>query len=267
MIVYLDVLIFENCIVNLFLLTLTAQTLKIKISLKRIILSSILGSMYVLTIVLPQLNFFTNLFFKLLVALLMIFIIVKEKTLLFMLKGTIIFILYSVALAGICFYLSIKDGNGPIPNAYLFNFSYKKLLLAIIIIYLLIFRLVSFIKERKLMKNLIFAVDVLIENKVYTVKALLDTGNELKESVSNLPVVLVERQVFNNINLSNYSKYHIPYSAVGGEEGEIIAIRPDRLIININGEVEEKNVLLGFIDKRLSRQNDYNGLLPRGIIE
>lgn len=267
MIVYLDVLIFENFIVNLFLLTLTAKTLKIKISLKRIILSSILGSMYVLTIVFSQLNFFTNLFFKLLIALLMICLIVEEKNILFLLKGTVIFILYSVALAGICFYLSIKNGNGPIPNAYLFNFSYKKLLLALIIIYLLLIRLVTFIKERKLMKNFIFAVDVFIENKVYPVKALLDTGNELKESVSNLPVVIVEKQIFNNIDLSSYSKYHISYSAVGGEEGDIIAIRPDRLIININGEEKEKNVLLGFIDKRLSKQNDYNGLLPRGIIE
>ena len=267
MIVYLDILMIENFLVNLFLLTITLQTIRTKIKYKRLILSSFIGSFYVITIVDPTLIFFTKTPFKVLVAFLMCFISIKEKDKLMILKSTIIFILYSITLAGLCFYLSIKSGKNIVPNAMLYNFSYKKLILAIMIIYIIVYRVVTYIKDRKLMENYVYTINIYLDNTKSTIRALIDTGNELREPLTNLPVIIVERNALSDIKMSNYSEYVIPYSVINGDGGKLKAIRPDKIEIDIQGQKKEREVLLAFTDKRLSEHGEYSGLLPRGIIE
>ena len=47
-------------------------------------------------------------------------------------------------------------------------------------------------------------------------RAFLDTGNELREPATNLPVLIVERDIFYDINLSKYDKFYIPYKVING---------------------------------------------------
>lgn len=267
MIVYLDVLMIENFFVNLFLLTITLQTLKIKPELKRTMAGAVVGSIYVITMVIPELKLFTRLPFQIAVALIMCFLALKQRSKAFIIKGTVIFILYATALAGLCFYLSVGRNNGQIPQAMLYNFSYKKLLLSIMIIYLLSVRTVIFIRERKQLMHYLYSVNIYMDSVKSTVKVLLDTGNELTDPLTSLPVVIVERRAVNNLKISEHDSYSVPYAAINGHEGILKAVRPDKVEININGTLMEKDVLVAFMDKKISKHNDYNGLLPRGIIE
>lgn len=79
MILYLDVFIIENFIVNLFLLYITTQTLRIKENIIYIILASILGTTYAFIMVYTKFLYFFNIPLKIIVAIFMTLIVFSKK--------------------------------------------------------------------------------------------------------------------------------------------------------------------------------------------
>jgi len=112
MTLYLDVLLLENFIVNRFLLEITAQTIKISINRLYVNLAAFIGSLYILIILQDSLNYLKSFPVKFLIALIMIIITFRKKDIIFNLKVFILFILYSMVLAGLCVFIelnSVKD--------------------------------------------------------------------------------------------------------------------------------------------------------------
>ena len=128
-------------------------------------------------------------------------------------------------------------------------------------------RIVIYVRERKQLTSYIYNIEICINGVKTKVKTFLDTGNELREPATNLPVIIVERQLFQDMNLDSYNAYSIPYSVVSGYGGNLMGIKPDSIKIDVDGNLKDEKAILAFSDKKLSKHNDYNGLLPRGIIE
>ena len=265
MTVYLDILIFENFIVNFFILFITAQTLRLKLCIKSGILASALASVYVVTLVLPSLSFFTLLPFKIIIPLIIILISFRKKNIVFNIKASIIYILYSMLIAGMCYFILYSSISG---NVYWnsITFTYKKLFLSIMIIYIIINRLIIYIKERKEITQLIYLVDIFINKNKKSVRAFLDTGNELKEPATNLPVLIVDSYVFEEIDFANLDMLYVPYKVVDGTFGRLQGFIPDYITINVGGEVLKRNVVVACCENKLSDLKDYQALLSRGII-
>ncbi|NMM65607.1 sigma-E processing peptidase SpoIIGA [Clostridium sp. P21] len=264
MVVYLDVLIMENLIVNLFLLYVTAQTLRIKPKLLNMILSSSIGSIYVITLLYPKLKVFSYLPFKVVVAGIMILIVFRRLKFMVFCKALSIFVLYSMVLAGACIFIEYSGFN----NNYfaIINFSYKKLMISIMIIYMLIHRIIIYIKDRKELKCFTYNIDIVLKNSKKTVEAFLDTGNELREPATNLPVIIVEKSIFKDVDLNVYDKFYIPYRVVSGKSGNLEGFKPE--CIKIYGSKEElvRQVIVAFCEEKLSDFNEYHALLSRGVI-
>lgn len=267
MVVFLDILLLENLLIDLFLLRITVQTIRKKVSTRRLIVASVVGSFYVIAVVIPWLKYFTSIPFKIIIVIVMIAIVIGHKDFSALIKGTVIFIIYAMVLAGMAFYIAIQDNPSLDSTAFIYNFSYKNIILALMVLYLVVNRIVIYAKERKQLTRYIYNIEIYLNGIKTIVKTLLDTGNELREPVTNLPVIIVERDVFKNLILKDYSTYSISYSVVSGYAGNLIGIKPDSIKIDIDGKLKEKKVILAFCDERLSKHNDYNGLLPRGIIE
>ncbi|MBP2031579.1 stage II sporulation protein GA (sporulation sigma-E factor processing peptidase) [Clostridium algifaecis] len=261
MIVFLDVLIFINAVVNFFLIYITAKTLRIKVKFRYILLSSCLGSLYVITLVFPRLAVFTNLSFKIAAAEILVLITFRSKNIIFNLKALSIFIMYSMLLAGICIFIQYNTGG-----YNLYDFSYKWLLISIMVIYIIIDRLVVYIRDRKNLTTLIFNVDIILNSGSKRVKAFLDTGNELKEPATNLPVIIVEKSVFCNIDIKGYDKFFIPYKVVNGKCGKLVGFKPKAVKIAVGKNMESRDAIVAFCEDRLSELSDYHALLPRGVI-
>lgn len=268
MVVYLDILILENFLVNMFLLTVTMQSVRRKVPLKNMVIAALVGSIYVITLVYPRLNFMSKTPFKFIVAILMIILALGQiKDFNLVLKGVIIFIMYSFIIAGLSVYLSISSGDSVIPTANLYDFSYKKLVISVMIIYVAVVRAVIYIRDRKILKKYIFKVDIYMNDKEATIVSLLDTGNELCEPVTNLPVMIVEKSVFDKFDISGDSFYSIPYSAVGSIGNKLQGIKPNKVVIRNDQYSEEKNLIVAFTTIKLSKHGEYQGLLPRGVVE
>ncbi len=266
MVIYLDTLLLENFIVNYFLLYLTSQTVRIKPRISNLILSGILGALYVITKIYPSLVIFTSIIFKIVVACIMIFVVFNKKNILFYIKALFIYMLYSMVLAGVCFFIQLNQENYMGDFSISYNFAYKKLMIALIIIYLVIDRLVIYIKDRKDLDSFIFAVDIVDSNFQKKVLAFLDTGNELREPVTNLPVMILEKKYYSDFKIDEKDIFYIPYEVINGSGGKLKGFKPQYIKVHQGKEVKQREVIIAFCENKLSNLNDYHALLSRGII-
>ena len=267
MIIYADVLILVNFIVNIFILHVTVQTLRKRVKLIWMCISSFIGSLYVLTVVYPKLKYLTYLPFKILIVFVMVFIVFRESNILFNIKASLIFILYSILLAGMCLFIQMNNSKDMSFDIIIINFPYEKLMLSVMIIYVLIYRIMIFIGDRKKIATLIYTVDIVNKSYIKTIKAFLDTGNELREPATNLPVLIVERNLLSEILLDKNNTYLIPYNVVNGGGGRFVGFKPEYINIHIDKKnIETKNVIIAFCEYKLSKDDDYNGLMSRGIL-
>lgn len=263
--VYLDIMILENFIVNFFIMFLTSQTLKVNSKILYLLISSFLGSLYILVLIIPPLALFNKLIFKILIAFILVLIAFRKKDLIFNIKATGIYILYSMVIAGICVFLECNNMRG---KTFLFieNFSYKKLMMSMMLIYIIGNKLIWYIKDRKEISNFIYDIDIILKKDHKVVKAFLDTGNELREPATNLPVVVVDKDVFNNVDLDCYDKFYIPYRVVNGNFGNLKGFKPNYIDIHLGERKEKKEVIIALSESQLSGVKDYKALLSRGII-
>lgn len=250
---------------NYFLLYITSQTVKTKVRVWRLILSSGLGAVYVITKVYPSLLLFSTLIFKLIMALIMILLLFSEKNIIFNLKALLIYMMYSMLLAGICLFIVFNQQNDNFSGS-IYNFSYKKLMLAIIIIYLILDRLVIYIKDRKSLNSLIYTVDIISKNYEKKILAFLDTGNELREPATNLPVMIIEKNYFEDFSISEKDTFYIPYKVVDGTHGKLKGFKPEYINIYDGQVIKRREVIIALCETKLSNLNDYHALLSRGVI-
>jgi stage II sporulation protein GA (sporulation sigma-E factor processing peptidase) len=266
-IIYIDVLILVNFIVNLFILHVTVQTLRKRVKIVWMCLSSFVGSLYVLTVVYPKFKYLSYIPFKILIVIIMILIVFREKNILFNIKASLIFTLYSILLAGMCLFIQMNKSTNMSFDVIIINFPYEKLLLSVMIIYILTYRIVIFIGDRKKISTLIYTVDIMNKGYKKTIKAFLDTGNELREPATNLPVLIVERHILSEVMLEKNNTYYIPYTVVNGTNGRLIGFKPEYVNIHIDKKnIETRDVIIAFCEYKLSKDNDYNGLMSRGIL-
>lgn len=267
--IYLDVLLIENCIVDMVLLKLTSNLIKVKVSNKRLIVASIIGSLYTLTLVFKSLNFLTIIPIQLLVSYLLVSIIMGKSKVKFKIKGTGIFLLSSIMLSGLCYGLSLwRYGNYNINSEYTsVNYSIKTVIISIMILYLLSDRVISFLKDRISTTNFIYDVEVTVNGISYLIKGFLDTGNSLREPTTNLPCIIVEEKII-SLKEGERDYYLVPYKSVG-HKGYLKGYKSNKTRIK-----QEKNgrwkvlsdVIVCPCSEDLSKSNDFNALLSIGIL-
>ena len=264
MVIYWDVLIIENFCINYFLLYVTFKTIKKRISILKTCMSALLGSLYVLTIFSPYYYIFENIIFKIVVSILMIIIVSRVKGVLELIKIELIFISYSMLIAGMFLFLEMDAKN--IIGLNIQNFQIKYLIITILILYTFFDRIVFYIKHRKLLNNYIYDVDITYNNSTVSISAFFDTGNDLRELVTNLPIIIVEKNKLSNIHVDEEKLYTIPYKLVNGSIGYFKGFKPDRVQININKQFQVREALIAYCDRELSTTKDFTGLLSRDIL-
>jgi stage II sporulation protein GA (sporulation sigma-E factor processing peptidase) len=268
--VYLDILILENTIVNSFLLSLTVQLMRRKVKFKFILLASFIGSLYVMVLLFPVLQIFSSLLFKLFVSVIMIFITFRIKDFYFNIKAAVVYIFISIILAGVCIFIQLNSIKFGALDLSLYNFTYKKLFMAIMVVYIFANRTLIFLKDRNDVNIFVYDVDISINGTVRKLRAFLDTGNELREPSTNLPVIIVQKKSFSNLIINDKDKYYIPYMVIDGKKGLLEAFKPESVKIYSKTKTKNKIIIIDAIiavsEVQLSKFNEYDALLSRGII-
>lgn len=265
--IYVDVIIMENFIINLFLLLLTFRLLRFQYKNAGIYIASLIGALYTLVIFM-DVKFLTSLIFKVFVAIVMISITIDTRKIINILKATITFFIMSFILCGVCFGMVVMQNNYVLGEEFsISNYSIKWLLLSLMILYIVIVRFYDYLKERALIKNFIYDIYINVGGKILTLKAFLDTGNELRETVSNLPCIIIEDKYLEDIEVKEEDKYVINYNTIT-EKGKLKGFKGDKIMIrnNLKDEWTTIDAIICGSPMILSKDNDYQALLSRGVI-
>ena len=267
MIVYADVFFIENFIVNLFLLSVTMRCLKHKSPFFLLLTAAFIGAIYSFVMIIPKLNFLAIMPVELLTAYLMIRVSYGKTTFINMLKVLGAFLMLTFTLSGICFLFSLKHNYYMLSgNFKIEKYSIKYIMLALMIIFIFLDRLIEYIKDKVAVNSYIYIIEFEIDGRIYSFRSFLDTGNELREPVTNLPCILIEKDLLSMFNFNNQNIYNIPYNAIG-YGGNLKGIRINN--IKIKGRelwYRQVDAIICPCVEKLSRENEFNALLSRGIL-
>lgn len=193
MTVYLDVIFFENLIMNLVIILSEATVLNCLNNFIRKIIASLVGSsFYVVTLFYPMISIF-----QIFVGLLIIKIAFNPYSIKAILKQTVLFYFINFVFGGLSFAMVnlFNQGKVNILNGVLIaDFGLTKVFLCGI---LGAFMVCVFLRNKK--KHVFKELVVGIGQSEVKLKVLLDTGNLLKEPYTGKPVIIVEKEVLKGV--------------------------------------------------------------------
>ena len=283
MTIYLDIVFIENLLMNYIILFATGFIQKIQMKQLRLILSSIFGGAYAIISYLNIIPIYSNLFMKILLSIIMIYIAFNPQNVRKMLKTILLFYLTSFVMGGCALALlymispkSIVFKDGVLVGTYPMKMTIIAGLLGFFVI-----QIAFQINKRQLKKkDMICDLEICINRQKTKVKAYLDSGNTLKDPITNKPVIIVEKgkvKKLCNIDLEkiiggdeeNIEKLKlkiIPFNSIGKQNGMLIGVKPD--FVKIEYEDKEEyiyNVIIGMYDKKISK--DYHALIGLELLE
>lgn len=289
--IYIDIVFFENLIMNSIIIYATSIILKLKLKLVRVIISSTIGSIYAIITYVTELSIYTSIISKIILAIVMVYIAFNPQNMKSMWKQVVIFYLTSFVFGGVALYLIyfIKPQDVFIKNGiFVGEYALKVIFLGAIMAFLIIKISIKFIKTKINVKDMFCKIKIRINGKEIETKAMIDTGNLAKEPITNTPVVIVEssllekilpKEILNNIdnilagNLDGINEDYIsklrciPFSSLGKQNGMLLGIKADE--ISVEKEEENKtnnNVIIGVYDKSLTKRGEYRALIGLELI-
>lgn len=279
-IVYIDVIIIVNTIINYIILITTAKICDTRISRLKIVLGAILGGIYSALALLNGHGFIESPVIKVVAGILIVLIAFGQERQL--VKIIVVFFSVSAMFAGAVLAVSYMS------RKYTTNWLYqpvglKTLLLSFAISYLI----VSFV-YRRAWRNLsgggISEIYTELNGNKAQFKALHDTGNSLSEPLSGNRVIITDmntvKDLFSQeiVNImtddmlrkpiqaaeelyikdKRYKFRLVPYRAVGVNGGFLLAVKPDKLYVDKN---QRKDILIALSPNKVSGGENYSALM------
>lgn len=277
---YVEYVFLENFIIDFILLFITGKLIKRVIIFKRLIVASLIGSMYVILTFYIGREFMTFFIVKFSISVLMIMIAFDSKGILTNIRVIICFYITSLIMVGII--------------SALYYLTYDKLTVNAIIMsiftgYGALHFFFKEIKDRILKHNYKRTVNVRIGNKSKSFRGYIDTGNELSDPVTGKPVMVVNidcikdiigEDLYNRIiNFYHNKSYEnlinennginiriIKYNTISSKGEIMVCIVPDEIeIINQNNNIFI-DALIGIHPKKISK-DDYEALLFKKLLD
>ena len=295
MTIYVDVVLIENLIMNYIILLATGLILKTKLKHLRLIIASLLGAIYSIVAYINFLEIYSNFFLKILLSVIIVYIAFNPQTMKKMWKSLLIFYLTSFVFGGAAFALIyiIRPQDILMKNGlFLGTYPLKTVILAAIVAFIVIITAFTIVKTKVTKKDMFCNIEIKLNGKILKTKALIDSGNMLKEPITNTPVVAIERsllyeylpkEILNHLDdiiggdlekipeeirnqyISRLKL--IPFSSLGKQNGMLIGIKPEYLkIIKEEQEIKKENVILGIYNKSLTKKGEYRALMGMEFI-
>ena len=292
MTIYLDIVLLENFVINYIILLATGIINKTKIKVIKLAISSAIGALYAVLSFTSNLQIYEGVFLKILLSVAMIYIAFKPERMKTLFKQLMLFYLVSFAFGGTAFallyYIRPQDilmKNGVLIGTYPIKIAILGAIIGAIIAYIAS----KGIKNKLNKKDMFCEINIKLDSKVLKVKAMIDTGNMLKEPITGAPVIIVEDKALEdffpeqilveseniiNGNLSMVDDKYvvklkvIPFTSLGKQNGMLLGIKADEAeIITEENVYIINNVVVGIYDKPLTKNGKYNALIGLDILE
>ena len=280
MVYYVEYVFVENFIIDFILLFITGKLIKRVIIFKRLIIASLVGSLYVILTFYIGREFMTFFIVKFSISVLMIIIAFDSKGILTNIRVIICFYITSLIMVGII--------------SALYYFTYDKLTVNAIIMsiftgYAALHFFFKEIKDRINRHNYKRTVNVSIGGISKTFRGYIDTGNELTDPMTGKHVMVVNIDCIKDIlgdelcnkimefydnkcyeslidENNNIILRIIKYNTISNSGENMVCIVPDEIeIINNNNSIFI-DAIIGIHPKRIS-MDDYDALLFKKLLD
>jgi len=294
-IIYLDIVFGINFLMDYGILWATAKLGQLETSFKRLTFAALLGSLYSLAVFLPELHWLFFYGIKFIFSLLMIFTAFVLPSWLKIIKALGYFYMVAFSAAGAMFgaiyFFDNTPGAYAVMNGALvmFNRVGGTWLFWAVGALLVIGRYgPAYLKRTLLGTYSNIPVVIRVRNYSIPVKALIDTGNRLKDPLSQKPVMIIEYGVIKNIFPSALQNIYdrgdepdfeqiveclgnswwskrmrlVPFQSIGTTNGLMLAFRPDMVYIKVEDKlIRVQDVVVGVSQKALTSSGNYRALL------
>ncbi|MBM7624388.1 sigma-E processing peptidase SpoIIGA [Sporohalobacter salinus] len=291
--IYLDLLVIINLLMNYLLLWTTGRLIKIDYKIWRLILSAFFGTLYTILILFPQWQFWNNIFIYFFVSVLMVFLAYWPLWWKRLLKALGYFYLMTFLTAGVLMAGYSLNLQSQFREAVdIFNLSLQDswiLLLGISVLGLLGKFGWSLFQRKVPAEGAIVPLIIEFEGKKLEVEALIDTGNQLCDPLTEAPVIIVELESLLTVlpkEIKNIFKSYdlvlsrdkmatavgdtywanrfrlIPFSAIGSQQELLVGLKPDEISFKFKGDtITTDHVIVGVEDQKFSHAEDYTALM------
>lgn len=296
--IYLDILLLENLVINYLILYVTAKFSRLRVSTLRLFAGAIVGALYVVFIIIqPGAEVYYTAFAKILLSFFIIAITFSPRKVLSFLKTLVIFYISTFIFAGAALaFLYFNQQGGFVKNGIIYVFGQSKgslMFFGIATVGIIVKIFMEVIQSRITREKLLVPVSITFDNRAIAFPALVDTGNSLKDPLTNIPVVVVEfkaleallpseiKGIFENSQEDDlscvtatiaasrwFSRFRlIPFSSLGKENGMLIGFKPDFIQIGEEDQKRDvKNVIVGIYNRSLSGNDMYKALLGPELV-
>lgn len=282
--IYIDVLFMENLLINYLLLLIVKKILNKKVLSVKIFLSAIIGSVYVVLMLLfPSITYFYTIMSKLFLSIIMVVVAFGVSN---FIKNICIFYVVTFVLAGSMFFFIYLNENGGIVRngvVYMFwNSENSMLVMSVLTVFLVLKVLWNYLKMRSIKEKLIIPLCINFDGRNANINAFLDTGANLNDLFGNLPILIVEfnavrdllppeiQNIFNEcksddldfitniISKSQWIKKFriVPFSSLGNKNGMLLGFKA-----KAKNDVKLLNVVVAIYDDLLTDNNSYEALI------
>ncbi len=271
MVIYAEFLFIENVVTGGIILLLTGKISGIQCKMRFLILGSVLCGIYSFVLFCDSMNPLIVLLSKLAFSFAVVYTVFQPKKLRRFARITLVFYLISFAMGGITIGLMYFIGIGGVTqnsSIYLGGFGYLYVLFGCTMTYVIFCFFSEFIKGRMVRERTYADVEIALEDKVVTIKGMVDTGNFLTDPLSGKPVMIVSAEAAKQFlpleiveeavkdvksqilskRLMNSSYANrirlIPYQTIGEDRGYLVGIRADRIQIDIHNRKDSDSAVV-----------------------
>lgn len=298
--VYPDQAFLVSLIMNGIILWGTARILRLNAGWRRVLAGALTGGVYSFLAAFPHMGFLHEFWLKVFfsaVIVAVVFAPLSPRRFLVALVG--FYITTFTAVGAVVGLQHLLNGNYGLSMSaqglwqLLARFAWYGLAAGIILVFALA-RWGSAIFRKKALQDVFHVpLKVLFDQNEVFVDALIDTGNQLQDPLTNIPVVVVEytalrhllppevqsafekncdpdiMEVLESLALTSWSTRFrvIPFTSLGKNNGILMGFRPDRLeILKKDRLVTTEKVIIGIYTRELSPEGSYRALLNPDVL-
>lgn len=276
MVIYADILVLVNLIVDYFLLLTTSKILSLNSRLIRVIFSSLIGGLSSLYIFVSYSNLFLEIIYRIIICGIMVFTAFGFRNIRVFLRGIALLFAVTFGYGGVMqgiWQLFRPNGMAVINSVVYFNISPTVLIGVSVSIYLL-FTLFYFIFGKTASSASRCQINIFAEGKSVSMTGIIDTGNSLEDFLGGSEIIIADEHTVSRLfgstdietNESLKSRYRIIPCGTAIGDGSLDAFRCDKATVNNGNETITLNKPLLAVSK-MSINDDYSAIVNPKIFK
>ncbi|WP_226528220.1 sigma-E processing peptidase SpoIIGA [Metabacillus niabensis] len=299
--IYLDVIWLLNFSFDLFLLVLTAIVLKRKINKLRMVLAALIGSSIVIMMFTPLAFLANHPLGKMFISVLMVLTAFGFKRFRFFFQGLLTFYFVTFLVGGgmIGIHYFLQQEMTYLEGVLMTNstgfghpISWLFVLIGFPVLWLFARNSIEGIETKKIHYDQLVKVHITVENIQFSLKGLIDSGNQLFDPITRSPVMIIDTLKVQEFlpkllvhlaiqddvmkAMSEQNEGHawehrvriIPYRVVGSEHQFLLGFKPDEVCIETKNEtLKVQKTIIGLNRTTLSSEDAYECIVHPKMLQ